>query len=140
MRAVIDTNVLISAVIRPQGRVGPVLLYLRQGTFTLLYSRTLLEELVNVLDRPHFREKYGVTDTDIEALARLILIRGELVTVKEPIEKSRDPKDNKFLEAAVAGRADLLVSGDEDLLVLHPFRDIDIISPAVFLDRLHKLR
>jgi predicted nucleic acid-binding protein len=55
MRAVIDTNILVRAVIRPQGTVGPVLLRLRQGEVTLLYSRATLNELVDVLNRPRFR-------------------------------------------------------------------------------------
>lgn len=136
MRAVVDTNVLISAVIRPQGRVGAVLLQLRQKAFLILYSQSLLEELVNVLSRPRFRHKYGIGDDDIATVIRMILLRGEPVEIDEEISVCRDPRDNKFLEVAVAGKADVIVSGDSDLLVLHPFRGIDIIAPADFLTRL----
>jgi putative PIN family toxin of toxin-antitoxin system len=136
MRAVVDTNILIRAVIRPTGTVGPVLLRLRRGDYTLLYAQSLLEELIDVLNRPRIRDKYRLTDQDIQTIVGLILLRGEAVVPQEPITACRDPKDDKFLEVAVAGKADVIVSGDQDLLVLHPFRDIPILPPAAFLQML----
>ena len=133
MRAVVDTNILVRALIRPQGSVGPVLLRLRQGDYTLLYAQSLLEELVDVLNRPRIRHKYGLTGEDIQTVVGLILLRGEAVTPQERITACRDPRDDKFLEVAVAGQADVIVSGDEDLLVLHPFAGIPIVPPAAFL-------
>ena len=133
MRVVVDTNVLVRALIMPQGSVGPMLLRLRQDDFTLLYSQPLLEELVDVLNRPRIRHKYGLTDGDIETVFSLVLLRGESVTPERRITACRDPKDDKFLEVAVAGKADVIVSGDEDLLTLHPFADISILPPAAFL-------
>ena len=64
-----------------------------------------------------------------------VLAAAELVSITEPIVACRDPKDDKFLELAVNGGADVIVSGDADLLVLNPFRGIAIISPAVFVQR-----
>ncbi|MCB0196569.1 MAG: putative toxin-antitoxin system toxin component, PIN family [Anaerolineae bacterium] len=136
MRAVVDTNIFVRALIMPHGTVGPVLQRLRNGDYILLYSRPLLEELVDVLNRPRIRNKYGLSEEDIAITLRLILLRGEIVTPTETITVCRDPKDNKFLEVAVAGQADVLVSGDEDLLVLDPFEGIPIISPSLFLLRL----
>ncbi len=136
MRVVIDTNILVRALIMPHGSVGPVLRRLRHGEYTLLYSPSLLEELTDVLNRPRIRDKYGLSETDIATLLRLILLRGEPVTPAQPITACRDPKDNKFLEVAVAGQAEALVSGDEDLLALHPFEGVPIIPPAEFLRRL----
>ena len=133
MRAVVDTSILVRALIRPQGSVGPVLLRLRRGDYTLLYAQALLEELVDVLNRPRIRHKYGLTDEDIQTVVALILLRGEAVTSQERIAACRDPKDDKFLDVAVAGRADVIVSGDEDLLVLHPFAGISIVPLAAFL-------
>jgi putative PIN family toxin of toxin-antitoxin system len=133
MRAVVDTNILVRAVIKPAGTVGPVLLRLRQGDYTLLYSRALLEELVDVLNRPRIRDKYRLTDQDIQTVVSLILLRGEAVTPAKQIKVCRDPKDDKFLEVAVAGGADVIVSGDQDLLTLHPFAGIPILPPAAFL-------
>ena len=136
MRAVVDTNVLVRALIKPHGTVGPVLLRLRHGEYTLLYAGSLLEELVDVLNRPRIREKYQLTDLDIQTVVSLILLRGEVVVPEERITACRDPKDDKFLEVAVAGKADVIVSGDQDLLVLHPFAGIPIVPPAAFLQML----
>jgi putative PIN family toxin of toxin-antitoxin system len=133
MRAVVDTNILVRAVIQPAGAVGPVLMRLRQGDYTLLYAQPLLEELVDVLNRPRIRDKYQLTDQDIQAVIGLILLRGEAVLPQERITACRDPKDDKFLEVAVAGEADVIISGDDDLLVLHPFAGIPILSPSAFL-------
>jgi putative PIN family toxin of toxin-antitoxin system len=136
LRAVVDTNILVRALIRPQGTVGPVLQRLRQGDYTLLYAPPLLEELVDVLNRPRIRHKYKLTPSDIQTVVSLILLRGEPVTPTDHITACRDPKDNKFLEVAIAGQADVIVSGDEDLLVLHPFAGIPILSPVAFLQML----
>jgi predicted nucleic acid-binding protein len=62
-----------------------------------------------------------------------LIARAELVEIKERIAACRDPTDDKFLELAVNGRADLIVSGDADLLALNPFRGIPIITPAMFV-------
>ncbi len=136
MRAVIDTNILVRALIRPQGTVGPVLLHLRRGDYTLLYSDGILEELVDVLNRPRIRNKYGLREEDIRAIVALLLLRGEYIVPQVTIHACRDPHDDKFLEVAVSGRADVIVSGDEDLCVLSPFQGIPIVSPREFLDML----
>jgi len=136
MRAVVDTNILVRALIMPLGTVGPVLQRLRRGDYTLLYSRLLLDELVDVLNRPRIGPKYGLSQNDIKTVLALILLRGEAVTPTRSITACRDPKDNKFLEVAVAGQAEVLVTGDEDLLVLHPFEGIPIVTPVDFLRRL----
>lgn len=133
MRAVIDTGVLVSALIRRQSTPGEVLRALRDHRFSIIYSTDILVEVIEVLGRPKFRKKYHVRAEDISHLINLIRLRGELVTVTEPISLCRDPKDDKFLEAAQAGEAECIVSGDADLLVLHPFGEIDIFRPAEFL-------
>ncbi len=140
MRVVVDTNILVRAVIKPSGTVGPVLLRLRHGDYTLLYAQSLLEELIDVLNRPRIRKKYRLTDQDIQTVVRLILLRGKAVTPQERITACRDPKDDKFLEVAVAGKADVIVSGDQDLLVLHPFANIPILPPFAFLQMLDAAR
>jgi len=136
IKAVVDTNILVSALIRPQGRVGPVLLYLREGRYILIYSEPILEELVDVLSRPKIRMKYHLSEEDIGTVLSLIFLRGRLVFPTRRIRVCRDPRDDKFLEAAVAGNADLIVSGDEDLLILNPFEGIPIIRPSEFIEML----
>ncbi len=136
MRAVVDTNILVSALIRPQGAVGPMIVHLRRGDYTLLYNDATLEELVDVLNRPRIREKYGLNDADIRAVVALILLRGEFVVPEVTIRACRDPHDDKFLTVAVNGHADVIVSGDDDLRVLSPFQGIPVVSPRDFLEML----
>lgn len=133
MRAVLDTNILVSALIKPQGSLDFVLMRLRIGDYTLLYSNATLEELTDVLNRPRIRGKYGLTDTDIQTVIALILLRGEPVSPINRLQVCRDPRDDKFLEIALEGNTDVIVSGDQDLLALHPFRGIPVVPPAAFL-------
>jgi len=109
---------------------------LRDGQFTVIYSADILLEIVVVLGRDKFRVKYHVEPDDIAALVNLIRLRGELVIPARNVSVCRDPEDNKFLEAALAGQADCLVSGDADLLDMNSFGDIPILPPAEFLARL----
>jgi uncharacterized protein len=136
MRAVVDASVLVRAVIKPDGTVGPVLVRLRNADYVALYSDALLAEIVDVLYRPRIRVKYHLSDEDIETVLALILLRGEPVNVTTNVTACRDPKDDKLLALALDGRADVIVSGDDDLLVLHPFEGIPIVGPAEFLARL----
>jgi putative PIN family toxin of toxin-antitoxin system len=136
MRAVVDTNILIRALLKPSGSVAPILGSLRNGSYTALYSSALLEEVVEVLGRPRFQKKYGIRPQDVEILLALLVMRGEEVAPRRKIETCRDPKDDKFLEVAVEGRADAIVTGDGDLLVLHPFEGVPILTPSAFLARL----
>jgi putative PIN family toxin of toxin-antitoxin system len=136
MRAVVDTNILVSAVITPHGSVGPVILRLRQGDYILLYANSLLAELVDVLNRPRIRQKYHLDDDDIATVISLILLLGEEVISRQRIVACRDPKDDKFLEVAVAGHANVIVTGDADLLIMNPFSGIPIIPPRAFLHML----
>ncbi len=133
IRAVIDTNILVSALIKPEGTVGPVLHRLRDGDYEIVLSEQLLTELVDVLNRPRIKEKYGLDTEDIETVLALLLLRGRIVSPVERVDVCRDPKDNMFLEAALTAEADVIVSGDEDLLVLDSFRSIPVIGPAAFL-------
>ncbi|MDO9302397.1 MAG: putative toxin-antitoxin system toxin component, PIN family [Anaerolineales bacterium] len=136
MRAVIDTGVFVSALIRRQGTTGDVLLALRDARFTAIYTTDILVEIIDVLGRTKFRTKYHIEPDDITELINLIRLRGELVVPTQTVSACRDPKDDKFLEAALAAQTDCIVSGDADLLVLTPFQDVPILRPAEFLARL----
>lgn len=142
MRAVLDTNVLVSGLIRPRGAIGLVLRGLRDRRFVSIASRPMLEEIADVLGRPWLRDKYGLDDAAVETFLRFLVLRTELVSPTERIERSRDPRDDLFLEAAVAGHADRLVTGDADLLALESHEGIspdsdrrhrvEIVTPAAF--------
>ena len=110
-----------------------MLTHLRHGEYTLLYADSLLDELVAKLALPRIRGKYHLNDEDVETVLALILLRGELVVPQRRITVCRDPQDDIVLEVAVEGQADFVVTGDNDLLVLHPFEDIPIVGPAEFL-------
>jgi len=140
IRAVIDTSILIRAIIKPRGTVSPILQGLRNADYQLVYSDPLLAELAEVLARPRLPAKYGLTTEDIATVLSLILLRGEPVVPARRIGVCRDPNDNMVLEAAVAGQVDAIVSGDEDLLTLSPFEGIPVLSPAAFLRRLASQR
>ena len=132
-RVVVDTGVLVSALIRRQGIPGDVLRALRNGRFVAIFSTDMLLEIIEVLSRSQLSAKYHIKSEDLSALINLIRLRGDLVTPVRNISACRDRKDNKFLEAALAGQADCIVSGDTDLLDLTPFEDIPILRPVEFL-------
>lgn len=136
MRAVVDTGIFVSALIRPRGTIGSLLLALRDGRYTAIYATNMLVEIIDVLGRDKFRVKYHIEPDDITALINLIRLRGELVIPTRTVAACRDPKDDKFLEAALAGGADCIVSGDADLLDMRSFEDIPILRPAEFLAQL----
>ncbi len=103
---------------------------LKQGQ--LLMSLATLEELYEVLGREKFK-KY-ITETERSEFIGALVREATFVNVTEHITACRDPKDNRFLELAVEGNAACIISDDEDLLVLHPFRGIPILTPRQFLD------
>ena len=133
MRVVIDTNILVRAMLNPGGSVGPVVDLLRDGSYLFLYSQATLNELIDVLGRPRMVHRYGLAADEVDALCALVIRRGEIVQPSRAVTACRDPKDNKFLEVAVSGRADVIVTGDDDLKVLDPFEGIPILAPFEFL-------
>jgi uncharacterized protein len=136
MRAVIDTGIFVSALMRRRGTIGSVLRALREGRFTAIYTTELLVEIIDVLGRDRMRVKYQLQPEDVSALIHLIRLRGELVIPNQKVSACRDPKDDKFLEAALVGDADCIVSGDADLLDMGSFEGIPILRPAEFLAQL----
>jgi putative PIN family toxin of toxin-antitoxin system len=129
MRVVLDTNIFVSAVLKTNSLPFHVVRWIDHHG-GLLKSAATERELLSVLARPHIA---AVTIPSYrEGLAKL-LAKAELVAITERIVACRDPHDDKFLELAVNGRADLIVSGDGDLLALNPFRGIPIVTPATFV-------
>ena len=131
IRAVIDTGVAISAVMLPHS-VPRQAFDLAAERGQLLVSAATIAELDEVFRRPKFN-KYIREDERLEFLAALVR-KAENVEVAVVIKDCRDPKDNKFLELAVSGSASHIVSGDADLLILHPFQGIAIVTPQAFLE------
>ncbi len=115
MRVVVDTNVWVSVLLNPAGAPASVLAALQARRFTPLVSEPLLSELAEVLTRPRLARKYGITPEDAAALVSLLRRAAETVPVIGEIELCRDPDDNIVIETALRGRADMLVTRDEDL-------------------------
>ncbi|MFM2313397.1 MAG: hypothetical protein RLZZ04_2673 [Cyanobacteriota bacterium] len=129
---VFDTNVLVSALLFASSSPRKAL-ELALDTGKILISKETVDELNNVLSRPKF-ERY-VSQPKRERFLLSLVQKSTLIEIQEKIEECRDPKDNKFLELAIDGKATEIVSGDQDLLILHPFRGIPIITVSQFLTK-----
>ena len=131
MRFVLDTNVVISALLLKHSVARQAFDQAIQHGEILIAKETI-QEIVQVLQRKGF-EKYITEEERIEFIAAFVR-EGTIVEINQWITVCRDPKDDKFLALALNGNADCIVSGDKDLLVLHPFRGISILTPRQFLD------
>jgi uncharacterized protein len=129
MRVVVDTNVLVSTALKDTS-IPALAVRLVAQRDTLLKSASTERQLLDVLARPYIASL--IAPAAREWLVEL-LRTAEPVEITEWIAACRDPTDDKFLELAVDGRADLIVSGDNDLLTLNPFRSIPILPPASFV-------
>ncbi|MGB8062990.1 MAG: putative toxin-antitoxin system toxin component, PIN family [Candidatus Sulfotelmatobacter sp.] len=131
-RVVVDTNVFVSRLLRfdsVPGRAAEKAIH----NAVLLVSQSTMSELADVLSQAKF-DRYVTIDQRLQFI-RLIAQTAEFVPVIHPVRECRDPKDDKFLEVALNGRADVIITGDADLLALHPWREIAIVSPAQFLEQ-----
>ena len=130
MRAVFDTNVLLSALLW-SGPPHALLEHARNGTVSLVCSPALLEELAAVIARPKFNAILIASNTSRE---HMLFEMRQLAELFDPPALShpvcRDPDDDAVLALALASQADMLISGDEDLLSLKSFQGIPILSPA----------
>ncbi|MFZ0771717.1 MAG: putative toxin-antitoxin system toxin component, PIN family [Candidatus Sulfotelmatobacter sp.] len=125
-RVVVDTNVLVSRLLAAESIPGLAVREARRRG-RLLVSDATMYELAEVLSREKF-DRYVSLEQRKQFLRQLGRI-AELVPIIQVIRECRDPKDDKFLEVALNGRADVIITGDVDLLALHPWRGIAIVSP-----------
>ena len=129
-RWVFDTNTLVSHLLLPESvPAHAVRRALQSGQ--LLVSEETLQELDDVLGRPKFARYVSLAERKrlFELLGRVAIH----VPILRPIQACRDAKDDKFLTLAVNGRADALITGDKDLLCLHPFMSIPILTPISYI-------
>lgn len=128
-RIIIDTNLRISFLISKDFAKLDEIIFSRKGI--LVFSQELLDEFIEVAARPKLRRFFS--SADLELLLETIGECADFVKVHTPIEACRDPKDNFLLALAVDGNADILITGDKDLLDLVEFRDTKIVSISDFL-------
>ncbi len=137
LRVVLDTNVIISGLISPQGPPAGILKALKAGRFILVTSQAINEEILEVMDRPRLRDRYGLADHMFD-IAFILWEQAEVITKLPSVKASKDSNDDKFLAAALGGLAHYLVTGDiKDLLSMREYRGIRIVSPKQFLTLLH---
>ena len=131
MRVVLDTNIFISAVLG--GRLGIIIDEWKAGKFVLIVTVAIAREYLDVINRP----KVKIPKGEIAAATDYLLQTAEFVTPEGEINIiAADLTDNKFLEAALAGKANLIISGDNHLLELKSFRDIPILTACEFIAEL----
>ena len=141
LRAALDANVYLSAAIRPEGPPGQIIQsLLRDSAFELIASLPIVEEVLRALQYPKVT-RYIRTEIDPEAWLTGIVLLGDLVAGDYALSGiSRDPGDDKYIAAAVEGRATRLVSGDPDLLDLGQHGSVRIVTPREFLEALRRSR
>lgn len=136
MRVLIDANVVISYLLYPNrpGTIQTIFKALFEGKFTLLLPEALLDEIViTVTQKPHLRERIALDALEL-MVESLRTVAEEIPLIESEIPQvTRDPKDDYLLAYAVVGEADVLVSGDKDLLELGEIAGVRIVSPGEFV-------
>ncbi|MBE3133693.1 MAG: putative toxin-antitoxin system toxin component, PIN family [Acidobacteria bacterium] len=134
LRAVLDANVFVSAAIHPLGPPGRIIeRFLRPDGFTLVLSEAIVEEVLRALEYPKVR-RYVRRDLDPALWFEDLVVLAELVPGTVQVSGvSKDPDDDKYLAAAVAGRASFVVTGDPHLLPVGQYEGIRIVNPRAFL-------
>jgi putative PIN family toxin of toxin-antitoxin system len=128
MRVVLDTNIFISAILG--GRLGVIIDEWRAGKFKLIITEEIAREYLDVINRPKFK----IPQVEILTTTEYLLQNAEFVTpLEEILVIVADATDNKFLEAAVAGHVNFIVSGDNHVLELGSFRGIPILTAKEFI-------
>jgi uncharacterized protein len=132
-RSVVDTNVLVSRLILPQSICAKALAR-SESNARLLISEATMYELADVLSRAKLDDYVSLEDRKgfIERLTQI----AEMVPIIQVVRDCRDPKDNKFLEVALNGSADVIITGDKDLLAMNPWRGTAILSPHEHFHRI----
>lgn len=134
MRIVVDSNVIVSAFIYPSSELAAIITQWEAGNLDLLFADEMLDELGDVLRRPHIVAIHGQSELDIQ---RFLARFGQHGVSIKPDRTLRvvfaDPKDDIFVQTAIAGGAEYIISGDKHLLAIGEHRGIRIVAPATFL-------
>lgn len=138
IRAVLDANVFVSALIRPEGPPGRICVeLLEREAFALILSPAIVDEVRRTFDDPRVRRYVRLTSREIEAWLASVQSVAELVEGRRSVSVvASDPDDDKYFAAAVEGDADVVVSGDRHVLEVKQFERIRVLTPRAFLDKL----
>jgi putative PIN family toxin of toxin-antitoxin system len=136
IRAVLDANVYVSAAVRPEGPPGRIIDRFLRGRFEIVMSQAIVDEVLRALGYPKVR-KYVQPGLDPELWFEDIVVLSHFVAgEREFAGASKDPDDDKYIAAAIEGRAGFVVAGDADLLDLKEYEGVRIVSPRAFLELL----
>ena len=139
-KVLVDTNIWVSALINPFGLPAEIRRLWKEDRFDLLISQPLLVELVEVLNRPRIKDKYNLASDDILDLLRSVILKSSFIVITHEIKICRDEKDNMVLETAIKGKADYLITRDDDIKMdREVFRElrklgVEIVSVSKFLE------
>jgi putative PIN family toxin of toxin-antitoxin system len=134
-RVVLDSTILVSAFLAPQGVSSVLLRRAREGAFLVALSEEILAETQKVLlHRAHLRKRYPYTDEDVSEFCQALREAVDVVTqIPALTSVSRDPHDDMVIACAVAAQADHLVTRDHDLLTLKTHGQVQMVSPEDFM-------
>ena len=121
--ALLDTNIWVSAFLKPTGPPGQVITRWRRDDFSVVTSLSQLAEIAEVLSRPRLTLRFKYPPEEVETFVRLIAARASVIQISGDLKICRDPDDNEILEAAILGQSQYLVTRDDDLK-----RDLDLIK------------
>ncbi len=135
LKAVLDSNIFVSGMIKKAGVPAQILDYWKDEKILLIISTTIIHEAAKVLRYPHIQDRYQLSESEIKGFITALRTQSIIVPRKIKLEIIKeDPTDNKFIEAAVEGQADYIVSGDSHLKDLKNYQGIEIVSPVEFLE------
>lgn len=136
LRAVLDANVFVSAYVRPEGPPGQIVeRLLRDAAFEVVLSAAIVDEVLAALAYPKIL-KIARTKVEPDLWFEDVVVLADFVTDRDIGSVSKDPDDDKYVAAAIEGRASLVVSGDPDLLDIKEYAGVRIVNPRAFLDLL----
>lgn len=131
IRATLDTNVFVSALNFSKGIPNRILTLVEADAFTLCISQSIIDEIRRVL-----LTRFEWSEKDLQEVLDPLLSLAEVVEPKTGVIASRDPKDDHILACAQAAGAEVIVTGDDDLLCLSPYEKIQIVTPREFIELL----
>jgi putative PIN family toxin of toxin-antitoxin system len=138
-KVVLDANIFVSAIIVPKGNSAQIFELAKRDKIKLIISQPILEEVRRVLFYPHIQKRHKSSPEIVERKLKKMIQFALFLKPKLKINAVKDdPDDNKYLECAVEGKADYIISGDKHLKKLKEFQGIKIVEPATFLKLIAK--